>query len=321
MRRNASLLLGPETRQNAGVLEIREIGEEELGRLVAVRNAVWAHDPASPAEYVDWRRQAEDTIWLVCTVDGEDAGAGAGVHGWHSPPRTGRIELSVIPTRRRRGAGTALLGALGAWLADRGCDQAAANVYEPDGESLAWAARRGYLETGRSPGMELDLERADAPALDPPAGIEIVTWAERPELGPGLYEVYCEASPDVPGEHDVELPEYESWLDTDMRGAGDRDDAVFVALAGDHVVGYAKFAFSPGRDDVAWHDLTGVRRDWRGRGIAGALKRAQIAWAKRNGFQRLRTANEARNEPIRRLNRRHGYVTTPGTIEVVGPTS
>ena len=62
------------------------------------------------------------------------------------------------------------------------------------------------------------------------------------------------------------------------------------------------------------HDLVGVKRDWRGRGIAGALKRAEIAWAKREGYTRLETENELRNEPIRRLNLRLGYVEEPGVV-------
>jgi GNAT superfamily N-acetyltransferase len=69
------------------------------------------------------------------------------------------------------------------------------------------------------------------------------------------------------------------------------------------------------------HDITGVKRAWRGRGIAGALKAAEIAWAKENGYERLETQNEERNEPIRRLNQRHGYVVEPGWITVRGPLS
>ena len=62
--------------------------------------------------------------------------------------------------------------------------------------------------------------------------------------------------------------------------------------------------------------MTGVKRAWRGRGIAGALKRAQIAWAKEQGYERLATTNELRNEPIRRLNARLGYREAPGHIVV-----
>jgi RimJ/RimL family protein N-acetyltransferase len=65
--------------------------------------------------------------------------------------------------------------------------------------------------------------------------------------------------------------------------------------------------------------MTGVKRRWRGRGVAGALKRAQIAWAKEQGFERLQTQNEIRNEPIRRLNERLGYRVAAGRVIVRGP--
>ena len=37
----------------------------------------------------------------------------------------------------------------------------------------------------------------------------------------------------------------------------------------------------------AWHDMTAVARAWRGRGVAGALKRATIAWAIEHGLDRI----------------------------------
>ena len=85
------------------------------------------------------------------------------------------------------------------------------------------------------------------------------------------------------------------------------------------MVGYAKLSLSLSRKDVAMHDLTGVLRAHRRRGIAAALKRTQIAWAKQAGFAKLETSNEVRNEPIRRLNERHGYQIEPGEIALLGP--
>jgi mycothiol synthase len=68
------------------------------------------------------------------------------------------------------------------------------------------------------------------------------------------------------------------------------------------------------RPGAALNGLTAVKRAWRGRGIAGALKRAQIAWAAEAGYERLVSAVEERNEPIRRLNERLGYRPVPGRI-------
>ena len=104
----------------------------------------------------------------------------------------------------------------------------------------------------------------------------------------------------------------------DMQGDGDRPEATFVALVDGEVAGYAKLSLSKSDTKVAYHDMTGVLRAFRGRGIAAALKRTQIAWAKEAGYEKLQTANEVRNEPIRRLNARHGYdARSPGSSTCV----
>ena len=68
------------------------------------------------------------------------------------------------------------------------------------------------------------------------------------------------------------------------------------------------------RPGCVLHDMTGVKRSFRGRGIASALKRAEIAWAKREGFLTLETSNDEANAPIRALNEKHGYRPTRGTV-------
>src|SRR5262249_17509013 len=160
--------------------------------------------------------------------------------GWHSPPGVGHLRLFVLAEHRERGAGTKLLDRLSTWLGERECAEATATVSEDDSDSLEWAARRGFEEVGRNSIMALDLTAAVAPEPDPPSGIEIVTWSERPDLISGVYEVYLEASPDVPGEEEVEISSFEEWLVNDMQGAGDRSDATFIAVSDGAVVGYAK---------------------------------------------------------------------------------
>jgi GNAT superfamily N-acetyltransferase len=300
------------------VHEIHEIEDVELERWVAMMRAV-DQDTGTVEDYVDWRRQAQQTVWLLASDDGRDVAAGIGVAGWHEPPGVARGDIRVVESARGHGLGSALLARLGGWAGELGYGQLSGEVREVDAESIAWTERRGYVEVGRNSRLVLDLSPVEAPEIEPPPGVEVTTWAERPELIRDVYTVACEAYPDVPGEEDEVMPSFEQWLSMDMQGAGDRPEATFVALAGEEVAGYAKLSLSNARPGVAMHDMTGVRRSWRGRGIAGSLKRAEIAWAKRNGFTRLETANEERNEPIRRLNQRHGYVPEPGHIVVRGP--
>ena len=297
-------------------MEIREIEENELEALVRIARAAQPRERATVGDFVDWRRQAGEMVWLLCEREGSALGAGFALTGWHTPLHRAIGAALVEPEARGAGIGTAVLQALEAWARARGATELDGPVQEDDTGSIAWTERRGYAEVGRDSHLVLDLTAIDAPEPDPPAGIEIVTWADRPELAAGLYEVAREATPDIPGAEEDELGSLEEWLERDMGGAGDDPRAVFVALAGDEVVGFAKFSLSSGNSERAFHDLTGVRRAWRGRGIAAALKRTQIAWAKDAGYTSLQTSNEARNEPIRRLNERHGYVVEPGRVIV-----
>lgn len=302
------------------MFEIRVIDDGELERWVAAMRAVDA-DTGTAEDYVDWRRQAQETVWLLASAEGRDLGAGIGIGGWHEPPGVARGDVRVVGGGRGSGIGTALLERLGRWASELGYAELLGEVRELDADSLAWTQRRGFVEVGRNSRLVLDLTTIEAPAVDPPSGIAVTTWADRPDLIEDVYTVAREAYPDVPGEEDEVMPPFEQWLSMDMQGAGDRPEATFLALAGDEVAGYAKLSLSNARPGVAMHDMTGVRRSWRGRGVAGALKRAEIAWAKRNGFSRLETMNEERNEPIRRLNERHGYRPQPGKVVVRGSIS
>lgn len=296
------------------MIEITQIDSEELERWLSLTSAVRPDRGGSVDDYLDWQRQAEDMAWFVASADGQEAGTGFAYVGWHSLPGTGNGEAFVLPLHRGRGVGTALYRELADWVQARGCVTLETTVPEDDSDSVTWADRRGFREVGRNSRLALDLGSIEEPAIDPPEGVEIVTWADRPDLTHAIYDVACEAYPDVPGDEGSPMDSYEDWLSRDMQGASDRPEATFVAIAGGEVAGYAKLALSSSRSSVVLHDMTGVRRAFRGRGIASALKRAEIAWAKRAGYETLETLNEVRNEPIRRLNERHGYVVLPGVI-------
>jgi mycothiol synthase len=65
--------------------------------------------------------------------------------------------------------------------------------------------------------------------------------------------------------------------------------------------------------------FTAVRRSHRRRGIATALKRAQISWAAANGYREIVTSMVTANEAMRAVNERLGYRPLPAWIVVRGP--
>jgi mycothiol synthase len=304
-------------------VSIREIAEDELARWVAVVNSTEpepVREEGVIRDFLDWKRQAPQTVWLLAEDGDAAVGAGRLTPGWHSPPGITRADVRVSPAARGRGVGAALLDELQSRAEAVGGPTLEVEVRDDDPGSLAWAQQHGFGEVGRAVRLALDLTAVEEPAVEPPAGIEIVTWAEQPELAQGIYDVACEAYPDEPGSGDVEMEPFEDWLSQDMQGSGDRADAVFVALAGDEVAGYAKLAMSV-RTGYVMHDMTGVKRAFRGRGIASALKRAEIAWAKREGYRTLETFNDELNAPIRALNEKHGYRPATGSVTLRRPAS
>jgi mycothiol synthase len=299
-------------------VETRRISERaEHEVLVSIRNAAIPGDPVDVEDHLAFLGSCREHASFLA-LEGDRA-VGAAVVAVEPQRETPYLHLWVRPGERRRGAGSELYREVSAWADERGHRELEVPVRDDDGESVAFAERRGFVAVGREQGLVLDLAALDPPRVEPPAGVEIVTWAERPDLARSIYEVAAEALPDIPGEEDSEIEAFEGWLEHDMRGPGDRPEATFVAAAGDEVIGYAKFSLTDAQPTIAHHDLTAVKRAWRGRGVAGALKAAQIAWAKESGFEQLRTRNEERNEPIRRLNERFGYRPAPGRIYLRGP--
>jgi GNAT superfamily N-acetyltransferase len=295
---------------------------DELGAWVAVHNAV-ASTPLSESEiraYSEALGHDGDTH-LLALAAGEAVGVATAALEPEQRSRGGALAwVGVRPEARGAGLGSALLAAVSAWSRDAGAEALEGYVAEDDAASLAWAGRRGFAELARESRLALDLRGLEPPRTDPPADVRIGTLAAHPELLHGVYEVAREAYPDIPG-HEGEMEPFDEWVAVDMSGPNDDPEGVFVALVGAEVVGYAKFHLPQARPGVAAHDVTGVKRAWRGRGIAGALKRAQIAWAKERGYERLETWNEERNAPIRKLNERLGYSLAPGRVLLRGPSS
>lgn len=175
-------------------------------------------------------------------------------------------------------------------------------------EVAQWLEERGYDEVRRYVISELDV--AAAPDLGPPS-FEVVTFADRPDLEEELHELARIAYADQPGRAENRL---EGWLDWGLRAH--RPDAYFIALEGGGLVGYGYLQL----EGETWSNgFMAVAREARGRGVAGALKRAQIHWAKKEGIATLRTANEVRLEGMLALNRRFGYRTLYDEIVLRGP--
>jgi mycothiol synthase len=227
-----------------------------------------------------------------------------------------RADIAVVPAERRRGIGTAMLAEISRLARELDKDTLQGEAKESDADSRAWLERRGFVQVGAEKAVVLELDGIEPPEVEPPPGVRIVSRAQEPDRLEGMYAVAVQADEDIPGSAGVQS--WEQWRAQDIDKPSRRPELCFVALVGEEVVGYAVLqAFG----DEAFHGLTATRRDWRRRGVATALKRTQIGAAKRAGFKRLLTESEQRNEPMRRLNEKLGFVPAPewSTVVMRGP--
>jgi mycothiol synthase len=284
---------------------------------LAIYNSVWPHDTVTIDAVHSFRDSAQDYVDYLVRDDGVVLGSGVGAIFGYRADRI--ISLITVPTtHRKRGVGTALYKVLSAWASERGARALEVSVADSDAESLSFAQHRDFVEERREVRLVLKLANVSPSQVRPPAGIEIVTWAQRPELARGMYAVDIEARPDIPGFEDVTAEPFEEWMAHLMQRPTDSPEATFIALADEEVVGFAKLSLTSSA--AAGNSMTAVKRAWRGRGIARALKATEINWALENGYGELHTSNEERNDPINRLNARLGYVPGDATIYLVGPT-
>jgi len=188
-------------------------------------------------------------------------------------------------------------------------------VRKSDDASRSFLERRGFEKVGGEEAVSLRLAGDPAPSV-PPDGITIVSRRERPDVVEAMYEVFVEAEQDVPGAPTGET--IEAWRAREIDRPSRSPDLSFVAIAAGEVVGYAVLDVF---GDEGHHGFTAVKRAWRRRGVATALKRAQIDAASRMRLDRLITGSEERNLPMRSLNAKLGYRLDPewSTIVMRGP--
>jgi GNAT superfamily N-acetyltransferase len=293
------------------------VGREDLATWAQVKNQLSPLDHVTPADLEHELISDPDTRLLLATIDGEVVGNGIGRKSQAAPDSLFAM-VRVVPAHRRRGAGSAIFGALSDVARQRGRSHLFGRIQEDDAESLAWASRRGMAEIARE--TELLLSLADAPRDAPPAslpGLALVSLAERPDLVEGAHRIAAEATVDIPAPFPLPSMSFDAWRRENVDLPGFQAEGSFVALLEGEPVGYA--GLSARSDGLAEHLLTGVLRAARGRGIATALKRAQIAWARDAGFKELVTWTSSRNDPMRFINLKLGYIEQPASIAVRGP--
>ena len=258
----------------------------------------------------------------IGVLDGEKVGVGScGVPlGWEASGAALSM-LFVVREARHCGVGGTLYRQVSDHARALTRSQLQMFSFEDDPDTAGFAEHHGFSVVGRTRGLRLPLERCPRPEVDPPPGVEITTLAEQPDLARGIWEVASEAMPNIPHYDDASMQagSYEQFAAGHLAGPRYIPEATFVAVAGEQVVGYAQLGWMSHAEGIADYEMIAVRGDWRGQGVAQALKAAQIAWAIDNNLRELRTGNDERNAAARAVNAHFPYLPLPDFLQLRGP--
>jgi GNAT superfamily N-acetyltransferase len=297
-------------------------GTTDTTAAARIRNAVWrwiVTEPTSIEHYRATLRMFED--WLAL-LDGEPVGVGACslLPGMEDDAAAFAVNC-VLPEARGRGVGTAIYRHVSAHAQLLGKSELMAFGFEDDAGGVAFAEHHGFVVASRTRGLRLVLDGCPRPTVDVPEEVVITTLAEQPEQARGVWETASEAMPDIPQDGPVAMSpgSFEEFTARFLDGPQYIPEATFVAVRDGDVVGYAQLSWMSRAAGLADHTMLAVKRMWRGRGIAQALKGAQIAWALDNGLSELRTGNDERNAAVRAVNASFAYTPLPDQLGFRGP--
>ncbi|MBN1964530.1 MAG: GNAT family N-acetyltransferase [Anaerolineae bacterium] len=308
-------------------MEIRDFTSDDYAGIVAVRNAIYPDRPIAVADVQHWDARYQPSHrqgrWLAEAAGQIIAWAEYGQNAWEEGPHTYFIDCQVLPERQGQGIGGALYTTVLDALLPLEPRQLKASVRSDQRPALAFAEKCGFQETHRHSESRLDVQAFDpAPFAGAEewlraAGITIHTLAELaddPERDRKLYACDCEVSQDVPEADSFTLPAFDEWLKDVINHPRQPPEAFFVAMAGDQVVGFTSLLTNRTTRHLLHNGFTAVRRDYRRRGIALALKLRGIEFARAYGCHHIETGNEVRNGPMLALNNRLGFVPGPDWV-------
>ena len=286
---------------------------EDVDVFLALRRAIDPEHIPTRSNYLE-HIKAPGRVDLIAELDGEPvAAAFVERHGENVDGPVAWISVRVLAEHRRRGVGTALFHELSQVARADGKSELVFSARQDDPDSLDYLGKRGFVEALRLRESILDLAGAST-SYAPPPGIEVVPFTA--VLAEAVYVVAFGVAREVPSaQESFEIGSIERWR-ADQLPATTIRACSFVALADGAPVGYAILV--EGEEGEGLHSMTGTRRAWRRRGIALALKQAQIDAARGAGLRRLRTANAVQN-PMLVVNERLGFRRDVEWIHLRGP--
>ncbi|WP_161881400.1 GNAT family N-acetyltransferase [Deinococcus alpinitundrae] len=307
---------------------LRPATPADLPFRAALHNALF---PGEPTTLADLQRQDEtrraDLIQhrFIAEVDGQPAGQGLYTQQeWMFHPQKFLVNVQVGRDHQGQGIGKRLWEKLESELRALDAVKLFASVREDETRARRFLSERGFTEEQRERVAVLSLADADLSAFDAAVnrvqaqGYTLMTFAEwsGPTQEGRLYAFDREASQDTPRPADevFDFPTPERYWER-IRADPTHDPSLwFVAVRDGELAGLSQLQTVAALPEVLSTGLTATARAHRRRGLALALKLTALTEAKKRGYRRVRTENDATNAPMIAINDALGFAQTPARL-------
>ena len=312
----------------------REFRDSDREPMVAERNAqVHELQRGSADEWREWEKidPPKDLFRLVIERgDGQPvATAELGPGSFPRPDGAQSGSVAVGRSDRGKGIGSALLAVVEAEAARRKAPRILSGTSVAFAGALDWALKRGYKEIGRRIESYVDVKSFDGRPLEEvldrvdASGIRLATITEllrgkdadaTERFWRSLWEAEAPMWEDVPWATPTPHWPYEKFRGLVVDSGKTVQDATIVAFDGDTIAAFTLTGKQGTDRGYTW--MTGTGRDYRGRGLATALKLRMLAAAKVAGLRAVLTTNDEPNKAMRGINAKLGYVMLPAHVEL-----
>ena len=317
--------------------------EDDYKTLAGLHNIIWPQEPLTPAMFVYFDRVRNPKYLfqrLILEVDGQPVGyANYQEPFWSQRPGKYGMSVDVLPEYRRQGVGSHAYAYI---MEQLNAQKIPPRLIESGTREDYADARRFLSKQGfEGPLMRWPLSKLDVARFDPTRfrrqsegladhGLRIYSFRELSQMDPDwqerIYDLDWEGTQDEPMPDAPTQLSFEEYAERVFSGPAYLADGCFVAVdetrADRRYAGLTELYMDSG--DMA-HLATGfttVRRDYRHRGVAIAMKVHAIEWARSQGTESILTGNEEHN-PMYQINLKLGYEPQPAGVhyhKVIDPT-
>jgi GNAT superfamily N-acetyltransferase len=234
------------------------------------------------------------------------------------------INIFVDPPSQGRGIGSSMYERLSGELRKLKAVAAWAGSKEDLPRLTEFYQRRGFAEKLKVWESRLNIRTMDLarfreyPEKALRQGITFTTLATERDKGPDslrkLHELVQLISADMPSPAPFTPISYEQWEAFELRNPSLLPEGYMIAKDGSKYVGLSTVWRIDQEPTGLVQGNTGVRREYRGRGIAVALKLKVIDFARRNGYEKMKTWNASNNAPMLAVNTKLGFKREVGWI-------